>query len=184
MIIVVNVCSDGLSYLEFVKPVEDVLKKARVRFVTRCFVNLEKKDVDMADRFIICGTALRDFAYLENLDRFKWIYKVSTPILGICAGMQIIGKLFGGILLEQERIGRYRVNIVQRTFLSEKSTFYSYFLSSKALEPNNEFETLGESDDLKCIIKHKHRRLYGCLFHPEVLNPEIITSFSILDSAR
>jgi len=183
MMIVINVCSDSLGYLEFVKPVEDILKKAKVRFVTRCFANLQKKDIDMADKFIICGTALKDFAYLDNLDKFRWIVKVSTPILGICAGMQIIGKLFGGILLEEERIGTYSVNTVQRTFLSKKDTFYSFFLSSKALEPNNEFETLGESADLKCIIKHKHRRLYGCLFHPEVLNPEMITDFSLLNNA-
>jgi GMP synthase-like glutamine amidotransferase len=177
MILVVNVCSDKLSYFEFVKPVEDILKKARVDFLTRDFLSVNHRDISRTEKVIICGTALKDFKYLDNIDKFAWINESHMPILGICAGMQILARLFNNDVIEKTRIGRYRVRIIQKNSLSPKDEFYSYFLNSKAVAPNEDFEALGQSGDLKCMVKHKRERFYGCLFHPEVLNPEIITNF-------
>lgn len=177
MILVVNVCSDKLSYFEFVKPVEDILKKATVDFFTRDFLSVNRRDISRTEKVIICGTALKDFKYLDNIDKFAWINETSMPILGICAGMQILARLFNNDVIEKTRIGRYRVKIIRKNSLSPKDEFYSYFLNSKAVEPNEDFEAIGESGDLQCMVKHKRERFYGCLFHPEVLNPEIITNF-------
>ncbi|MGD0494856.1 MAG: hypothetical protein ABSB28_02305 [Candidatus Bathyarchaeia archaeon] len=177
MILIVNVCSDKLSYLEFVKPVEDILKKAGAESFTRHFLRVNHRDISRAEKVIICGTALKDFKYLGSTRKFAWINESRKPILGICAGMQILAKLFNGHIIERTRIGRYKVKIIRKSIVASKDEFYSYFLNSKAVEPTEDFETLGESGNLKCIIKHKHRRFYGCLFHPEVLNPEIITNF-------
>ncbi len=178
MILIVNVCSDKLSYFEFVKPVEDILKKANVGFVTINFLSLKETHIKRAEKIIICGTALRDFKYLDNLGRFAWVNEARAPILGICAGMQILAGLSGCDIIERSRIGRYKVKTVQKNILCSKSEFHSYFLNSKAVEPNKNFETLGESGNLKCMIRHKQREFYGCLFHPEVLNQEIIQNFS------
>jgi GMP synthase-like glutamine amidotransferase len=177
MILIVNMCSDQLSYLEFVKPVEDILKKAGAESFTRHFLSLSHRDIIRARKVIICGTALKDFKYLDSTREFTWINEFCKPILGICAGMQILAKLCDGRIIERTRIGRYKVKIVRKSIIVSKDEFYSYFLSSKAVEPSENFETLGESGSLKCIVKHKRRRFYGCLFHPEVLNPEIITNF-------
>jgi len=177
MILIVNVCSDGLSYFEFVKPVEDIIRKARMNSVTRHFLSLNHRDISQAERVIICGTTMKDFDYLDHMEKFKWITEVDKPVLGICAGMQILGKLYGCSLLERTKIGRYKVKIVRKNSFTSKDEFYSYFLNSKAVEPNGDFETLGESGKLRCIFEHKYKRFYGCLFHPEVLNPEIITNF-------
>jgi GMP synthase (glutamine-hydrolysing) len=177
MILIINVCSNKLSYFEFVKPIEDILKKARIDSLTRHFLNLNHRDFSQAEKVIICGTALKDFRYLSNIEKFTWIREIDKPILGICAGMQILGRLFNCNLMEKTRIGRYKVKITRKSSLVSKDEFYSYFLNSKTVEPNEDFEILGESGNLKCIIEHKRRRLYGCLFHPEVLNTEIITDF-------
>lgn len=177
MILIVNVCTDKLSYFEFVKPVEDIVRRAKMDLLTRNFLSVNHSDVSRAEKSIICGTALKDFNYLNNIDKFAWINETHTPILGICAGMQILAKLCEGNIIERRRIGRYRVKTVRKSFLSSKDKFYSYFLSSKAVEPSEDFETLGESGDLKCMVRHKRRRFYGCLFHPEALNPEIIINF-------
>jgi imidazoleglycerol phosphate synthase glutamine amidotransferase subunit HisH len=178
MILVVDVCSDRLGYFEFVKPVEDILKKAGVGFLTRGFLAVNHGDIASTEKTVICGTALKDFGYLDNIDRFTWITKTRMPILGICAGMQIIAMLFNSDIIERTRIGRYRVKTVLRDRLSSKDEFYSYFLNSKAVEPSEDFETLCKSGDLCCMIKHRRERFFGCLFHPEVLNPEIITNFT------
>jgi len=175
--LIVDVCADRLSYFEFVKPVEDVLKKANTAFFTKHYTNIGQSDLDRAERIVICGTALRDFKYLAEVDRFSWIGESPKPILGICAGMQILALVLGGKLIEKTRVGRYGVNVVRKNSLTSKDRFYSYFLNSKAVEPDRNFETLARSRTLKCMIKHKQRRFYGCLFHPEVLNPEIITDF-------
>jgi GMP synthase (glutamine-hydrolysing) len=177
MILIVNVCSDGLSYFEFVKPVEDIIRKAKMGSATRHFMSLNHLDIIQTEKVIICGTAMKDFGYLDNMQKFTWLTEVEKPVLGICAGMQILGKLHNCSLLQKTKIGRYRVKIVGKNSLTSKDEFHSYFLNSKAVEPNEDFETLGESGNLKCIFKHKHKRFYGCLFHPEVLNPEIITNF-------
>jgi GMP synthase-like glutamine amidotransferase len=177
MILIVDVCSDKLSYLEFVKPVEDILKRAGAKSFTRHFLSLNHRDVSRAEKVIICGTALKDFTYLDNVDKFAWINETRKPTLGICAGMQILARLFNNDVIESTRIGRYKVKMIRKSVLTSKDEFYSYFLNSKAVEPGEDFETLGESGNLKCVIKHKHRDFYGCLFHPEVLNPEIITGF-------
>jgi GMP synthase (glutamine-hydrolysing) len=177
MILIVNVCSDKLSYLEFVKPVEDIVEKAGAESFTRHFLSLNHHDMSRTQKVIICGTALKDFKYLDSSRKFAWINESQRPILGICAGMQILAKRFNGRIIERTRIGRYKVKIVRKNSVASKDEFYSYFLNSKAVEPTEDFETLGESGNLKCIVKHKDRRLYGCLFHPEVLNPEIIINF-------
>jgi GMP synthase (glutamine-hydrolysing) len=177
MILIVNVCTDRLSYLEFVKPVEDILKKAETESFTRHFLSLNHRDISQAQKVIICGTALKDFKYLDSTGKFTWINESRKPIFGICAGMQILAKVFNSRIVERTKIGRHKVRIIRKNIVASKDEFYSYFLNSKAVEPSEDFETLGESGNLKCIIKHKHRRFYGCLFHPEVLNPEIITNF-------
>jgi GMP synthase (glutamine-hydrolysing) len=178
MILIVNVCSDGLSYFEFVKPVEDIIRKTGINSFTRHFLSLNHLDISQAERIIVCGTALKDFEYLENMERFTWITEVDKPVLGICAGMQILGKLHGCSLFDNTRIGRYEVNIVRKNCLTSRDEFYSYFLNSRAVERSEEFEVLGESGNFVCMFEHKYKRLYGCLFHPEVLNPEIITNFA------
>jgi GMP synthase-like glutamine amidotransferase len=177
MILVVNVCSEKLSRFEFVKPVEEIVRKANMDFFTEEFMNVNDIHIRRMEKTIICGTALKDFNYLKDVDKFEWIRGTHKPILGICAGMQVLARLFDGDIISSTRIGRYKVKTILKNSLCPEDEFFSYFLSSRAVEPGEEFETLGESGDLSCIIKHKRESFYGCLFHPEVLNPQIITSF-------
>jgi GMP synthase-like glutamine amidotransferase len=177
MMLIIDVCADRLSYFEFVKPVEDVLKKANTAFVTKHYTNIRQSDRGKAEKIIVCGTALKDFKYLADVEMFGWIEESFTPMLGICAGMQILALVFGGKLIEDTRIGRYGVTVLRENSLTSKNRFSSYFLNSKAVELNDDFETIAQSGTLKCLIKHRQQAFYGCLFHPEALNPEIITNF-------
>ncbi len=182
MILVVNICKEELSYWEFVKPIEDIIKSIKEQYVVKHYTELNKKDLESAEKIIICGTALKDFEYLNHIKKFKWIKEVEKPILGICAGMQIIVKLFGGELKKKTLIGKYKIHVSKESALIDTSTnreIFAYFLNS--LVPHEvdkiNFYNIANIAEVSCAIKHKERNIYGVLFHPEVYNKEIIINF-------
>jgi GMP synthase-like glutamine amidotransferase len=177
VILIINICLDGLSKLEFAKPIEDIAKRFDVVSITDHYIKIREDDLRKTEKIIICGTALMDFGYLEHIDKFEWLGDFDKPVLGICAGMQVIARIFGNKTIERTKIGRYRVKIINENKLTHHKEFYSYFLSSKDVRTERHFTTLAESENSACIIKHERKEMYGCLFHPEVLNPEIITNF-------
>ena len=65
-ILVVSVNKEPLHYYEFVKPIEDVLKNEEIKFFTKHYAEVGKKDLEKASKIIICGTSLQDFDYLEE----------------------------------------------------------------------------------------------------------------------
>ena len=177
MILIISVCTDELSELEFVKPVEKILKNKNAKFFTRKYLGISQDDLNNSETVIICGTALKDFDYLENIDRFAWLKDFEKPVLGICAGAQIIGKIFEGDLISKTMIGKFKVKVKDENKLTNKKEFYSYFLSTIAVKAKAPLRVLAKSGKMGCIIKHETKEVYGCLFHPEVLNSEIIRSF-------
>jgi len=143
MILVISVCKEKLSELEFVAPVAALVTDP----VVKHYKEITEEDLTKADKVIICGTALKDFDYLENLNKFGWIKAFKKPVLGICAGFQIIAVSLGKELVDELSIGQ-----------KEKS----YYLHSKTIKGK---ETIKENN------------LTGYIFHPEVLNEELIKGF-------
>ncbi len=168
MILIINTCEQKLSELEFVKPIEKIVGKS----VTKHYKTLTEKDINSADKIIICGTALADFEYLKH--DFSWINTTEKPILGICAGMQIIAKEFGINIVENMIIGVKKIEVIAENKLCNRS-FNAYFLHTKTAEHG--FETIAIAKGKPCMIKHPKKEIYGCIFHPEVTNPEMIDKF-------
>jgi GMP synthase-like glutamine amidotransferase len=177
MILIINVCYDRLSESEFVKPIENILKNSDAQFLTNHYTSVAQDDLNKAEKIIICGTALRDLNYLKDIEMFSWLKEFRRPVLGICGGLQIIAKISHNDLIEKTRIGRFRVNVTRKNRLTPRKEFYSYFLNSRAVKIRKPLETLAKSRGLECMVKHKDKEVYGCLFHPEVLNPEVIVNF-------
>lgn len=177
MILVVNLCKEKMHELEFVRPIEDLIKKAGLQSFTKHYSQLYEDDINEAEKIIICGTAVKDFDYLENVQNFMWIKECKKPVLGICAGMQILGKIFGCEMHDKEVIGQQEMTLVMPNELIEEEQFFSYFISTKAIKLNNDFEVLARGKELDALVKHKSKRVYGCWFHPEVMNSQIIINF-------
>ena len=95
MILLINICKEKLHYLEFVKPIEDILDKNNIKFNTKYYKKIVDNDLK-ADKIIICGTSLIDNDFLEDLDYFRWLKIYQKPILGICGGMQILSIFYKG----------------------------------------------------------------------------------------
>jgi len=177
MILIINVCKDKLSELEFVRPVYKIVKRAGQECFIKHYSELFEEDINDADKIIICGTALQDFEYIKDIGKFEWIKNCKKPLLGICSGMQIIGKVFGCELYEKEDMGQQDVKTTVQNDLAEEEEFYAYFLNTKTIKLIKDFEILVRGKEVEAMVKHKSKRVWGCLFHPEVMNSEIITNF-------
>ena len=94
MILIINICKEKLHFYEFVKPIEDILKKNKIKFFTRHYKKLKQGDLANAKKIIICGTSLKDNEFIKDFTYFLWIKEINQPILGICAGMQIVGIIY------------------------------------------------------------------------------------------
>ncbi|MDP2628273.1 MAG: gamma-glutamyl-gamma-aminobutyrate hydrolase family protein [Nanoarchaeota archaeon] len=178
MILIISTCREKLHYFEFVKPIERILIESKIQFFTKHYSEIKDKDLDNTDRIIICGTSLKDFHYINDLKKFSWIEHYKKPILGICAGMQIIGLIFGGKLKEKREIVMKEINI-RENFLVTTGNVEGYFLHNLSLKKLYNFKILGKTNTDNSIIKHKFKQIYGVLFHPEVRNKKIIEKFSL-----
>ncbi|MCL7415243.1 MAG: hypothetical protein M8349_04185 [ANME-2 cluster archaeon] len=176
MILVINVCFERLHYFEFVKPVEDILRRGGLKHFTRHYTEVTKKDLDTADRIIICGTSLKDDTFLKKRDNFSWVRNVTKPVLGICAGMHMIGLLFGGELKRETEIGFYEESF--SSFLGLKDNEQVYHLHNNYIDffGLEEFRIFSKSS-IPQAVKHKSKPLYGVLFHPEVRQRSLIMYF-------
>jgi len=168
MILIISTCKEQLSEFEFVRPVALLIDNHNILHYSQ----VKPEDIKTADKIIIAGTALKDFEYLKG--NFSWLKTCDKPILGICAGMQIIAKEFGVKLEDAVTIGPQKVEVVADNKLAS-GEFNAYFLHTKTGTGN--FKVLATSNGKACMIKHKEKEIYGCIFHPEVMNEEIIKKF-------
>lgn len=177
MILVVdmNWKKDSLGYYEFVLPILSVAEKFD-ECVVRHYLEVTDQDLNQCTRVILSGTALEDNATLEQPEKFQWLKAVDKPVLGICAGMQTIGIVFGLNLLKCLEIGMTPITIVKANpLLTGESKAYS--LHNFTVEAAGDFETLAKSEACVQAIKHRHKPIYGVLFHPEVRNEEVLKRF-------
>jgi len=158
MILIISTCKEKLHELEFVKPVEKILKENKFKYLTKHYLKLNKKDFEKSSKVIICGTSLKDNKFLKDIKKFSWIESYKKPIFGICAGSHIIGLLEGKNLKKQEEIGLKKIKL---NFLGISEETEVYHLHKFAVLPE---------------IFHEEN-IYATLFHPEVRNKNIIEEF-------
>lgn len=175
MILIISTSKESLHYLEFVKPVEDVLKQNKIDFETKYYFNITDEDLQKSDKIIICGTSLRDNEFIKGINKFSWIKKTDKSVLGICAGMQIISLIFGGKLKNKTEIGFYREKF-KKDFLSLFGEQEVYHLHNNCTTLPKDFVQFNDGK-IPQAIKHKNREIYGVLFHPEVRNKKLILKF-------
>ncbi len=163
MILLISICKEKLHELEFVKPIEDILKKENVGFKIKHYTKITDKDLKSVDKIIICGTSLADNEFLQDIKKFKFLLAFNKPILGICGGSHIIGLLLSHKIKKSEAVGFKSINF-KKEFLGVKGKREVYHL--------HQFQILPEA--------FHEKNFYATLFHPEVRNKDMIVNFTKL----
>lgn len=120
--------------------------------------------------------------FQERIERFQWLKTVKTPVLGVCAGHQLIGTTFGGTLLQNQEseIGFLPVQVQV-----EDPLFAGHEASFNVEQCHNDSTTLPEDFVLlvsspKCKVqamRHKEKPIFSLQWHAEISNPEIFRNF-------
>jgi GMP synthase (glutamine-hydrolysing) len=170
---------DSLAYYEFVSPIISIILPFRDCEVKH-YLEIKPADLRGCSKIILSGTSLKDQVALNQTEKFHWIRTFDKPLLGICAGMQTIGLVFGESLKRCLQVGMAEVSTLKENPLFQ-GKFNAYGLHNYSVASSKTFEILAKST--KCIqaIKHKQRSIYGVLFHPEVRNHEILKQFIRID---
>ena len=118
------------------------------------------------------------------------IYDLGIPILGICYGMQMTGKLLGGSVVpgSVREFGSARITVVNhRSIFKDLPTDLEVWMShgDQVSEMPEGFHCLAGTDSCPiAAMGNDARRIYGLQFHPEVvhtpLGVEILRRF-VLD---
>jgi GMP synthase (glutamine-hydrolysing) len=175
MILLIQINNHSFHYLEFVKPVEDILTDINIKFKSVHYKEISSQQISQSKKIIILGTSLKDNSFLEDIDRFQWILEYNNPILGICGGMHILGLLYDGKLKKQQEIGLIEVDF-HKSFLGifgarDVYELHNYFVES------SEYLIFATSNNCPQATKHKNKDFFGVLFHPEVRNKNLIVNF-------
>ncbi len=141
---------------------------------------------------------LKEFSKIENFDNIKGIilsggpstvtqktypqiprniFFKGIPILGICYGLQLITKVFGGKIKKSQKKREFgEANLIEK---SESILFKNFFKNKKTkvwmshqdavYKIPKGFKNIASTDNSKyTAIENENKKIYGIQFHPEV----------------
>ena len=118
----------------------------------------------------------------ENAPKIKkFVYKLNIPILGVCYGLQLICRDFGGeVKLSKEReFGKTKIKILKNSPLLKNAYKnrhqYKVWMShsDKVIKMPEGFEILASSTNCSSvIIQNLKNKIFGVQFHPEVVHTQ------------
>ncbi len=168
----------SLSCSEFAGPVSTIVGNAGSQSKVVHFSEVDPRTIERSHGIILCGTALMDNDFSSRTDEFSWIQDSSVPVLGICAGMQVLCQIFGGTIYPGCEIGMTEITVLKTDPLfPEENAFRAYELHSFASNPPEGWVITAVSDGYVQAVHHPDRPIFGLMFHPEVRHEDLIVRF-------
>lgn len=142
--------------------------------------NVDGKASEKFDLIVLSGSQVNSVVGRgkESYEKEQMLLSTTTkPVIGLCAGYQLIVAHFGGRLVRLDEKIRGIIEIRKTAdhpiFPKEKDVFKVYEAHRWVIETLPEaLEGLASSDSGWEIIRHKEKPFYGFQFHPEVTIPE------------
>ena len=138
------------------------------------------KELDAFDKIVLSpGPGLPNEAGL--LKEVIQTYATSKSILGICLGLQAIGEVFGGTLINLEKVYHgvaTKIKIIEEDSIFknipdqiEVGRYHSWVISNDNFPPNLIITSVDKNKQIMSV-KHSHFDVRGMQFHPEsILTP-------------
>lgn len=115
------------------------------------------------------------------------VFKLGIPVLGICYGLQLMGKMLGGAVVSSKQreygLGELSFKDGSQLLKGLKSPIQVWNSHGDRIEKLPEgFKAVGTTENSKfALIENKQKRFYGMQFHPEVAHTprgvEILRNF-------
>lgn len=180
MILLIDLCyrEGSLGFDEYVLPVAGIAERSGFDTRSVHFRRVTVADFTGAEAVILCGTPLADNAFLEEPEVFLWLKTSKIPVLGVCAGMEMVCKTFGGLLGPCTEIGMTEIRVTGTDLLfSESPSFSAYELHTLACTDPGPLKVLAASDRCIQVVRDPTQPVYGVMFHPEVRNEWVVERF-------
>src|SRR5262245_35904050 len=102
------------------------------------------------------------------------IFKLDVPVLGICYGMQLIGKELGGRVepAEHREYGSRELESVKPSCLANGMHRVWMSHGDRILDPPPDFEVTAWTQTTIAAMENTQRKVFGVQFHPEVTHTE------------
>jgi GMP synthase-like glutamine amidotransferase len=180
MILLVDLChrENSLGFEEFVLPIQRIVGECGFSSRAIHYRKTGSGETGDATGIILCGTPVADNRFLADIWDFGWVPGCTAPILGICAGMEVLTLVHGGTLENCSEIGMTGIRVTGNDILIEAiSDFEAYELHGFGCIVPPGFRVLAESDSCSQLIRHGSLPHVGVMFHPEVRNEWVIERF-------
>src|SRR6058998_1982720 len=102
------------------------------------------------------------------------IFTLGIPVLGICYGMQLIGKELGGRVepASHREYGSRQIEAVQPSSLLNGMRRVWMSHGDRILEPPPDFDVTARTENAIAAMENPKRKVFGVQFHPEVTHTE------------
>ena len=110
----------------------------------------------------------------------KEIFKKNIPILGICYGLQLIAKLFGGKIKSSKKkrefgrtfLFKNQSSLLTKNYLNKKKSVWMSHEDAVVKLPKNFITIASTKNSKNTIIENVKKKIYGVQFHPEVTHTD------------